>query len=375
MGKVVILQEHIPHYRIAVWNNLNAELAKVGHQLEVVAGNAPSTAKFVDGMDQLECGVRVKNYWLGNSFYWQPVLSRVMSADLLVVQQELKILVSYAAIISRFLIAKPKRLAVWGHGRNYQELSEGPFRRVVRNWMVRRCDHCFGYTDSSRDALIERGVPPNRITVIYNSINTEAISEARIRSTPQFRRTTRRRLGISEGAFVAVFCSRLHRQKKIPFLIESVLAAKEKLPNLEVLIIGSGEMEADLKKMAVGLDWVHLVGEQYDSDLADYLIASDVFLMPAHLGLSIIDAFSAGLPIIVGDFRNHSPEIDYLENNVNGVMANPVSSDFADAIVELGKNPALVKTMSAEAVKTSTRRDLKSMVANFYSGIDTVLDR
>ena len=42
--------------------------------------------------------------------------------------------------------------------------------------------------------------------------------------------------------------------------------------------------------------------------------------LPSHVGLSIIDGFAAGLPVLVANFDNHCPEIAYLEENVNGLM-------------------------------------------------------
>jgi hypothetical protein len=43
--------------------------------------------------------------------------------------------------------------------------------------------------------------------------------------------------------------------------------------------------------------------------------------VPGHTGLSIVHSFCYGKPFIaLENYKNHPPEIDYLENGVNGLL-------------------------------------------------------
>ena len=46
---------------------------------------------------------------------------------------------------------------------------------------------------------------------------------------------------------------------------------------------------------------------------------------PGLVGLSIIDSFAAGIPIITTTSKIHSPEISYLQHNYNGLI---LENDF-----------------------------------------------
>jgi hypothetical protein len=55
--------------------------------------------------------------------------------------------------------------------------------------------------------------------------------------------------------------------------------------------------------------------------------------MPGLVGLVIIDNFVTQLPMFTTDNNNniHSPEVSYLQNDVNGVMTANTLDDYVDA--------------------------------------------
>ena len=95
--------------------------------------------------------------------------------------------------------------------------------------------------------------------------------------------------------------------------------------------------------------------------------------LPSHVGLSIIDGFAAGLPVLVANFDNHCPEIAYLEENVNGLMTLSSKEAYAEAIIRLYKDPSLLHSMSTSAIKTSEKFTVDNMVKNFSIGINRAL--
>ena len=57
----------------------------------------------------------------------------------------------------------------------------------------------------------------------------------------------------------------------------------------------------------------------YGTEMLDLLFAADVFCLPGAVGLSIVDAFYCGLPIVTED-GDMSPEIMYLKDGINGFI-------------------------------------------------------
>ena len=102
---------------------------------------------------------------------------------------------------------------------------------------------------------------------------------------------------------------------------------------------------------------------------AETLINSDIFLMPSHVGLSILDGFAAGLPLLTSNFKNHCPEISYLKNNINGMMTDKNIKEYGAGIIKLLKNEKKLNKMSKEAFRTSQQFTLEKMTENFANGI------
>ena len=99
-----------------------------------------------------------------------------------------------------------------------------------------------------------------------------------------------------------------------------------------------------------------------------YLAQADIFLNPGMTGLSILDAFSVGIPFVTTDCGIHSPEIAYLKNGVNGIMSEPNESAFAAAVSELIQSDSLAM-FKQNALNDSKKYTIESMTRNFVEGV------
>ena len=78
-------------------------------------------------------------------------------------------------------------------------------------------------------------------------------------------------------------------------------------------------------------------------------MAHRVYCLPGHVGLSIVDAFYCGLPLITEDV-DHAPEICYLKEGENGFLVGKGNVDeLADKLNILLSNDKLLDKMSLEA--------------------------
>lgn len=105
------------------------------------------------------------------------------------------------------------------------------------------------------------------------------------------------------GKRIVFSLGRLTHYKGFRYLIE---AAKEFGDDTVVVIGGRGELDSELRKMAVDeglLEKVFFIGRVEDEDLGNYYKAAEVFCLPSHnrteaFGVVLLEAMSLGLPIV-----------------------------------------------------------------------------
>ncbi|MES9976672.1 MAG: glycosyltransferase, partial [Candidatus Thiodiazotropha sp.] len=102
---------------------------------------------------------------------------------------------------------------------------------------------------------------------------------------------------------------------------------------------------------------------------------SNVMLNPGLVGLHVLDAFSAGLPMITTNNALHSPEIVYLKDNVTGRLTEDNPYDYADAVSGLLKNQDQYLRMSQAALRAADEYTLQNMVNNFAQGVLSFLEK
>jgi len=367
---VAIVQRVITHYRLSFYRRLSSLLAEKGIKLTVFAGHAHAKEAFKDGLDELECGIRVGNRYLYNNIYWQPLLSKLKDFDLVIVEQANSALLNYPLLLRRKLFGPPPLIAYWGHGATLHRRQARPVRDSFKRFLTRQMDYWFAYTDLSRSLVMENGFPEERICTVNNSADTADISEF----ANADRKSIRNEIGLNEDGPVLVYCGRLYENKALPFIIESCRIARERLPGLSLLVIGDGSLGAWLRDVAGKEAWIKSVGALYGQEKARYLMAGDIFVLPSHVGLSILDGFAAGLPVVTARFNNHCPEISYLQDGINGLLTDATPSAYAEALLRLAEDNALRRRMGEAARRTAGQYTIEGMATNFAEGIERALE-
>jgi len=121
----------------------------------------------------------------------------------------------------------------------------------------------------------------------------------------------------------------------------------------------------DLYALGFGQD----TPEDEDSNGVLILDEASIFLNPGLVGLGILDAFSAGLPFVTTAEAKHSPEIDYLENRINGLIVSGDEKNFADSVNNLLNNLVSTKILRDGAKRAANKYTIENMVANVKRGI------
>jgi L-malate glycosyltransferase len=369
MKRVLIVESQMNQYRVPFYTLLCKELAARGIQLSVAYSHPNSEEEPKnDTCDlPLEYGRKVPGYWFCHGkVLFQPLFHAALQANLVIVEQANKF------VLNHFLLALSrlglKRLAFWGLGENRQtgqsRISEW-YRRRSLNWV----SWWFAYTSSSADYLIAQGAPEERVTIVQNAVDTQQLQLQIASFSDSQVRETKKQLGIGESDQVGLYCGMLDRVKSIPFLLESVELIRKKLPTFHLIVVGGGAELARLQEYALRNQWLHVAGPLFGAEKALMFRIADLGMQPGRVGLVILDCFAAGLPLLTTEIPIHGPEIDYLENEINGLMTEHDTASFADETVALLQDGPRLERLRRASRNAAGKYSMEAMVDNYCKGI------
>ncbi|MBO9542809.1 glycosyltransferase family 4 protein [bacterium] len=362
-------------YRVPFFEALARVLAEHNIELTVAFGE-PTIEEATKGDSATlshQISRPVKNYWLFNGkLLIQNVCQEIIRSDVVIVEHANKHLVNYPLLLGARLGLKS--LAFWGHGYNRQARKSG-FEEWLKHQTLNMVGWWFAYTQGTADYLKRNGFPSDRITVVQNSVDTSSFEAEVSAISEENRSALRLRLGILPGDLVGLFCGSLYGDKKLHFLVDAARLLREQIPNFHLIIVGDGPERDNLRHYVGSDEWIHIVGSQFGFEKAVYFGVSDVVLNPGLVGLAILDAFVAALPVFTTDIPVHSPEIEYLLPGVNGDVTPFSLQEYVDAVVRYLHDPALRARLKEGAKASAARLTLDVMVANFKHGILAFLDQ
>jgi glycosyltransferase involved in cell wall biosynthesis len=365
MKRVLIIQEHMPAFRVGFYEILREKLAENGIVLDLIyAPNQRNT--FLNA--EVDWAIQVPLRWIAGRVGWQPVLKHCRGKDLVVVQQEIKYLVN--PVLQLWSKLGGPKVAYWGHGRNFQSSSTGSIGDRFKACLSKHVDWWFPYNTRSGDVVRAFGFPAGRITEVMNSIDTTLIRKVRGSTSMEDLARLKDELGITSSK-VAVYTGGLYKAKRIEFLIEAALFIRQQIPDFHLIVIGDGR-DADLViKAASAHYWIHPVGAKTDTEKVPYWMLAKLLLIPGLVGLVIVDSFALGVPLITTDYPFHSPEIDYLRDGENGLRVNcgDDAGAYANAVVRLLEDGDELARLAENAEADGGRYSFEAMATNFADGV------
>jgi glycosyltransferase involved in cell wall biosynthesis len=373
MHKVVIIQRRMTHYRVPLFNLLRDRLALYNVNLVVVFGDPTleETGKSDSGV--LPWGVHTAcKYWLNGKLCWQNSFSIVRDADLVVVTQENKLIFNYLFQLIRGKTA----FAFWGHGRNFQEANLNSIRERLKRKFLGSVDWWFAYTQVSADVIVSDGkFSKDCVTVLNNSVDNLELSNHLLEISEAELRQVKDEFGIGAGP-IAIVVASLHSNKRLDFLLEVAWLLRETLKDFQLLIVGDGPERPFVQRAVAQSDgWIHWFGAQKGRQKAVILKMANIILNPGMIGLGILDSFVAKIPMVTTPYKFHSPEIAYLENGVNGLIAPDNVDLYSRAVIELLENKSVYERMQKGCEVSAREITLEKMVDRFCDGIIRCLER
>jgi glycosyltransferase involved in cell wall biosynthesis len=206
-------------------------------------------------------------------------------------------------------------------------------------------------------------IPRDRIDVIPRGRDASVLGEA----TPERRSRVRDSLGVAEDVVLVVAAARHEYQKGLDVLIASWPAVRAALPGARLLIGGRTGNETARLEAAVAAQGpesgIELLGRR--DDVADLMVASDVFVVPSRwegFGSILVEAMALGVTLVATD-------VGPVPDVVGEGWARLVPADRPDALA------AAVLDAAAEEPDEAARRSSRAR-ARFEDAyhIDAVAD-
>lgn len=145
------------------------------------------------------------------------------------------------------------------------------------------------------DTLITLGASPDRVILVPNGVDRRIFR-------PRDRTQARSSLGLPENGRIFLFVGRLEREKGLDELVAAFRElAKESSETISLVIVGEGSIGERLSLECKGLRNVVFTGSRPAADVAQYLAAADVLVLPSWAEGTpnvVLEALAAGRPIV-----------------------------------------------------------------------------
>lgn len=193
-------------------------------------------------------------------------------------------------------------------------LKEGDLRyrltRALETHVLRRADAVTTLCQGTRDDIVARGIPAEKVTIIPNAVDVSGFSTERLPVNP-----LRAEFGL-EGKAVLGFIGSFYSYEGLSLLVEALPAIVAAAPDVRLLLVGGGN-EADALKARIaelGLaDHVVMPGRVPFSEVGRYYDLVDVFVYPRLkmrltdlvTPLKPIEAMASGRIVVASDVGGH----------------------------------------------------------------------
>ncbi|MFI3214119.1 MAG: glycosyltransferase family 4 protein [Eubacteriales bacterium] len=347
MKKILLISNHVFHYRQKLYNYFQKKFNEDGYQLHVLSDSF-QVVDFSAEYKKYETTMSITNY--------VKVLDEI-NPDVVILFLHLKDYVMLPLI--SFCKIRKIPVIYWNHGINNQT-PKNKMKNSLFYFIHNCCDALITYTPEMRQYFSEKN--QRKLFVAYNTIDLSDIDKNEICSPAE----CKSKYGIKEKNII-LYVSRLKRYKRPEVLIDLFGGVED----IAVVIVGPGETEEFLAKVRE-FDNIYYLGEKYGIEVDEIYKMADIFSTPGHVGLALNQAMFWGLPVVLLE-GIHAPEIYYLKDEMTGkIVENEMK--LKEYVLSLFNDKEQVENMSKAAIDVYEKEiNASRMYQGFQEAIDYCL--
>jgi len=237
----------------------------------------------------------------------------------------------------------PRMLRIMSRrSRNHYQKRHPVFCRI-EHWLHTHMDFICGNSQAVIEDLIQEGIAPDRLRLIYNGINMEMFRPSLDKNA------MRASLGISERALVFVIVANLIPYKGHSDLIKAFSLITDQLPAEWVcLCVGRDDgigmaLQVQAEQQGVAHN-IRFMGSR--QDVAEVLCAADIGILCSHeegFSNAVIEGMAVGLPMVVSDVGGNGEAV--VHEGTGFVVPPRDPQALAQALLELALDAPLRHAM------------------------------
>ena len=296
-----------PHYRSAIYTLMDAELdCDFYFGSEVNSSIKLMDYRLLKGFRKVlkrKVISRFKYYWLVGAvrLVFRPY-------DVYIISGEFKYLSNWFLLFMARV--QGKRTLLWTHGDRGHLTGLSQSLHTIYHKLS---SHVLLYGHRSRNIMVSKGFRPERLSVIYNSLDFKLQS------------TIYEGLNDSIGnpyhdyfnnkLPVLIYIGRLRKVKKLEMLIEALNILNQSGDTCNLVFVGKAFEEINLEEQVEKYrlnKYVWFYGECYEeSTLGQLIYHADLCVSPGPVGLTAIHSLTFGTPVVSNnDFNRQMPEFE-----------------------------------------------------------------
>lgn len=364
MVKIHFITNTAPLYRKNLWATLLKEKSFSidfffgSNKINVESINFHSS-EFSSFQNQLH---NLRNIWFKKKhLIWQTKVVRnslMKNPDLVVLLGEFNVLSNW--VISIIYRLRNIKVVMYGHGMYGNEKG---LKLFLRKAYYKLANAHMVYEKRAKNIMVQSGFIANDIHVFYNSLDYEKQFDLR-HKVVHFEKNKIFPFFENPTLPTLLFIGRLTPEKKLTYLLEVANLLNENGIEVNLLIIGTGTEEKELKSKATRLvkKNFHFYGSCYDENILGQLIANaDLCISPGNVGLTAIHCFSYGTPVAThSNFFKQNPEVESITDGTTGFL---FKEDDVDDLFKKTKDWLIQNKMQRDRI----RLDCYNIVDTYYN--------
>ena len=301
----------------------------------------------------------------GKYDFW--VMTRVLS---LLRQKEVDIIqpfltpATFFGLLPAVINRTPVKVATERAGVRLNKTLGYKIYQKTEDFFTRFADRVVPNSEAGRRLLVDRGINPARIKVIYNGINFERLTPNRTKVAQ-----IRKQMRLSPNGKVVGNMASLTPAKGHATFLRAAKIIHRAMPQTRFAILGDGPLRLSLENMVMELGikpCVTFFGSQ--QDIGSYISTFDVFCLSSvdHEGCSnaTLEAMALGKPVVVTDVGGNREVVAHGKTGLLVPVWSP--EGLANGVLTCLREPDWARDMGQRARKmVLTRFSLARMVRDY----------